>query len=243
MINGNSVLVENPKSSLAPKLSPGKVYIEPDGSINPSTAPIKNVGDITYTLTDNTNHSIVVLRNNVIVDGAGYTLNGTGSGTGIILSGRSNVNIKNVKIEAFDYGVYLNSSSNNTFSGDNITDNNLYGVYLNSSSNNTFSGDNITDNNGLGVCLEYYSNYNTFSGNNITDNNVDGFYLYYSSNCTFSENNVTDNNDDGVYLYCSSNCTFMENNIIANDGYGVILDYSCNYCTFSANNITNNSYN
>ena len=220
MINGNSVLVENPKSSLAPKLSPGKVYIEPDGSINPSTAPIKNVGDITYTLTDNTNHSIVVLRNNVIVDGAGYTLNGTGSGTGIILSGRSNVNIKNVKIEAFDYGVYLNSSSNNTF-----------------------SGDNITDNNGLGVCLEYYSNYNTFSQNNVTDNNVDGFYLYYSSNCTFSENNVTDNNDDGVYLYCSSNCTFMENNIIANDGYGVILDYSCNYCTFSANNITNNSYN
>ncbi|HML02744.1 MAG TPA: NosD domain-containing protein [Candidatus Bathyarchaeia archaeon] len=243
LINGNSVLVENPESTLAPKPSSGKVYIEPDGSINPSTAPIKNVGNITYALTDNTNDSIVVLRNNVIVDGAGYTLKGTGNGTGIILSGRSNVTIRNIKIKAFDYGVYLNSSSNNTLSGDTIADNSLYGVYLSSSSNNTFSGNNIIDDNGLGVCLEYYSNYNTFSQNNVTDNNVDGFYLYYSSNCTFSENNVTDNNDDGVYLYCSSNSTFMENNIIANDGYGVILDYSCNYCTFSVNNITNNNYN
>ena len=53
-------------------------------------------------------------RDNIVVDGAGYTLQGTGSGTGIDVTGRSNVTINNTKIKIFDWGVNLYSSSNNS---------------------------------------------------------------------------------------------------------------------------------
>src|SRR3990170_2617061 len=73
----------------------GTIYIRPDGSVDPSTAPIQRVGN-TYTLTANTYDSIVVEKDNVVVDGAGYTLRGTGSGSGVNVSS-SNVIIKNMQ--------------------------------------------------------------------------------------------------------------------------------------------------
>jgi hypothetical protein len=57
----------------------GTIYIRADGSIDPSTAPIQRNGD-TYTLTDNIFQSdiyattIVIERDNIVFDGAGYTL-------------------------------------------------------------------------------------------------------------------------------------------------------------------------
>ena len=117
-----------------------------DGSIDPPTAPISTLDNITYTLTGNitTNgDGIVIERDNIILDGTGYTLQGTGmSGTGLNLSERSNVTIKNMEITAFHYGVWLNSSSNCTVSGNNITNNgegiSLYSSYYGSVVNNNF---------------------------------------------------------------------------------------------------------
>ncbi len=47
------------------------IYIRADGSIDPPTAPIKTLDNITYTLTNNVYGLIVVERNNIIIDGAG----------------------------------------------------------------------------------------------------------------------------------------------------------------------------
>jgi len=58
------------------------IYIRANGSIYPSTPLIQRNGDL-YTLTGNIGSSadgIVILRNNVTLDGAGYTLQGSGSG-------------------------------------------------------------------------------------------------------------------------------------------------------------------
>jgi hypothetical protein len=75
------------------------VYIRADGSIDPPTAPISTVDNITYTFTGDINNSIVIERNDTIVDGADCRLQGEGEVwgvTGISLQGRSNVTIKNM---------------------------------------------------------------------------------------------------------------------------------------------------
>jgi len=117
-------------------------YIRADGSIDPPTAPISTVDNVTYTLTDNIarnlpngSSAIVIQRDNIIIDGAGYTLQGTivpdSKSKGIELTERSNVTIKNMKITAFWDGIWLYSSSNNSVSGNNITANNGEGILLN----------------------------------------------------------------------------------------------------------------
>jgi len=121
------------------------IYIRADGSVE-GTTDISTVDNVTYTFTDNIfNQSIVVERDNIVVDGAGYTLQGTGSseGIGTNLTERSNVTIKNMTIKAFHSGIHLSESYENTISENNIT-NIHFGIWLRYSSNfNNISGNNI----------------------------------------------------------------------------------------------------
>jgi len=251
----------------------GTVYIRADGSIDPPDAPIETYDNMTYTLTDNITSSgdgIVVQRDNIVVNGAGYTLQELGDGgagwkRGILLSGVSNVTLKNMRVKAFDFGILLTGhSSNNTVSRNNIRANRYDGIRLYFSSNNTITGNNITDNE-KGVCLEY-SNSNVIFNNNVTANTFGGITLYYSSNnnvtrndlktiwnehCvsyavdiedssnnTISNNNM-ENNWDGVHLSGSSNNVIVGNTIKANNPCGVYFYQSSNN-TFFHNNFIDN---
>jgi len=178
----------------APPEFTGTVYIRTDGSIDPPDAPISTVDNVTYTLTGNITSDadgIVIERDNIVVEGIGYTVQGAGSGNGTDLTSRSNITIKNTTIKTFGNGINLqSSSSNNSISRNNITDNGG-GIYLDSSSNNSISGNNIK-NNRYGIGLYYSSNFNSISGNNITNNGA-GVRLFSSSNNRFYHNNVIDN--------------------------------------------------
>jgi parallel beta-helix repeat protein len=246
----------------------GTIYIRADGSIDPPTANITSFDNITYTLTDNVNDSIVVERDNIVIDGADYTLQGTGSGTGIYLS-RTNVTVRNTQIKNFGDGIWLDSSGNtisgnditanaeygifdssgNTISGNNIT-NNYYGIWLFDSSNNNISGNNIADNSNGGIILSYGSN-NTIVGNVFTNNGLVWFDSY--------ENVVEDNlvNDKPlVYLEGASywkvdeagqiiliDCEYIqvENLDLSHANLGLQL-WNTNNTTISGNNITANNY-
>jgi parallel beta-helix repeat protein len=223
------------------------IYIGADGSIQPPTAPISSVDNVIYTLTDDIagnvtagSSAIILQRDNIIIDGAGHTLQGTqASGSrGIELTGRSNVTIKNMKITAYEYGIWLGSSSNNCVSGNNITANNGDGIRLDYSSDNSVSGNNVT-NNGDGIYL-YSSFYNSVSGNDITANNGEGIGLDYSSDNSVSGNNVT-NNGNGIYLEYSSSDNIYGNDITANNGEGIGLYYSSVNNSVSGNTITANN--
>jgi len=174
----------------------GTIYIRSDGSVDPLTANITSVDNVTYTFTGNINDEVVIQRDNIVVDGAGYTLQGTGPeySSGIYLSYRNNVIIKNININNFSIGIELWWSPNNIIYGNNIT-NSLGGVMLYESSNNTISGNNIT-NNGDGIWISRFSgdesSNNTISGNNIT-NNENGIWLYSCSNNSIYHNNFVDN--------------------------------------------------
>ena len=222
----------------------GTVYIRADGSIDPPDAPIATYDNITYRLTDNITSSgdgIVVERDNIIIDGAGYTLEGTGAMWfyGIDLSGRTNVTVQNTRIKNFECGIYLSSSNYNNISGNIITANKGDGVWLHSSSNNSIVGNNIT-NNGGGVWLHSSSNNNSIVGNIITANNGAGVGLGYSSNYNGVCGNIITANNRGVLLDSSSNNSIVGNNITANNRHGVLLDSSSDYNNISGNIITAN---
>jgi parallel beta-helix repeat protein len=208
---------------IKPVRASGTTYIRADGSIDPPDAPISTVDNVTYTLSGNITSDvdgIVVERSNIIVDGAGYTVQGPGcdglcpASNGIVLTeGRSNVTIENTNVKNFHDGISLSSSSNNSISGNNIT-NNTNGIKLDSSPNyNNMSGNNVT-NNTNGIVL-YSSSNNNISGNNITENGY-GVWLYSSSNNNISGNNITNNEEGIYYLLGSSDNRFYHNNFIDN---------------------------
>ncbi len=217
----------------------GTIYIRADGSVEPEGTPISSIDNVTYTFTDNIYDEVVVERDNIVVDGAGCTLQGTGGGDGIHLSYRSNVTIKNMEIKRFECGIYLYGSSDNSISGNNITENRYDGIYLYGSSDNSISGNNIT-NNYLGIWLEHSSNYNIISGNNIA-NERNGIYLFeFSGYNTVSGNNIT-NNTEGIKLVDSPNNN-MSQNVITNNMFGIWLIHSPNN-TLRNNDASNNKFN
>jgi parallel beta-helix repeat protein len=201
----------------------GTIYIRPDGSIDPPppTTPINRDGD-TYTITADIYETIVVQKDNIIIDGNSYALQGTGSGTGFDLFNRNNVTIKNTRVAGWNYGVHVYSrSSGNTIRDSNLTNNDPRAIFISNSSDNT-----VRD--------------------NLIVNNSDGIFLWLTNNTLMTENKVSGNGQDGISIGYLSFNNVINNNTLSDNGYaGVSLGYETlaptnNVITY--NNIANNSY-
>jgi len=209
-----------------PAKASGTIYIRRDGSVDPSSAPISREGDI-YTFTDDIyDYSIVIEKDNIVVDGAGHIILGLGYGKGIDLSHRSNVKIKTMLISGFTYGIFLYGSSRNIIQGTHIA-NNQIGILLESSSRNTLAGNGVITNSDCGIMLYNNSSNNTLTGNIIANEYLGywGIYIFGSHRNFLSGNNVTTNNGQGILLSESSNNTLTGNNISGNS-VGIDLQYS-----------------
>ena len=169
------------------------IYINADGSIDPLTEDITSLDNVTYTFTDNINDSIVVLRSNITIDGAEYTLNGTGTGkwAGFTVEGYGSINvtIQNVNIIGFGVGIGLVSTDDNKILGCTIT-NNTNGIWGAETMNNTISG-NVISHNTYGIFFNTVFHTDIY-GNNIT-NNDNGVWLEYSTENKFYHNYFVDN--------------------------------------------------
>jgi len=216
------------------------IYIRADGSVDPPTAPIQRSGDL-YTLTDDINASvdgIVIERNNMVLDGAGYFLQGPGNGIGIDLSSRSNVTIKNMRIKAFAFGIYLSSSLVNTVQGNDITDSDV-GIGLFSSSNNILTENTLM--NDYNVSISLYSNCssNAIGANNLKDS---GNGINLQDSCNYNDifrNTVRGTDAFGIYVRTSSYNNLTGNDI--RDNYGGVEFVSCSDNLVFNNNFANNS--
>ena len=187
----------------------GSITISADGSISPSTAPIYRTGD-SYTVTgdlnitvNNIGGSIVVQRNNSVVNGNGYFVGQ------ILLSHVSNVTVKSFMITRAVYksdpqgynGLTLLDSSNVTITNNTITE--LRGIYE-------------------GVGMMYAGIYigaghsNIIVGNYLLNNE---YCLYFSGteNNLVVENNIINNETEliscGIVLVQSFNNTIFHNNL------------------------------
>ncbi len=139
------------------------------------------------------------------------------------------------------YGIYLDSSSNNTVTGNTCQGNNSYGIYLGSySSNNTVIGNTCQGNNSYGIYLGSYSSNNTVTGNTCQGND-NGICLGFSSNNTVTGNTCQGNNSYGIRLYNSSNNTVTGNTCQGNNSYGIYLGPSCSNSTVTGNTCQGNN--
>ncbi|XES78034.1 MAG: nitrous oxide reductase family maturation protein NosD [Candidatus Bathyarchaeia archaeon] len=251
---GNGYVVETEPSSPLPSLTP-TVSVSPssppptlsfpstiilaDGNIDPSTSPIQRIGNL-YTLTDNLNGELVLNKDNVILDGAGYMLQGNGtlggliirkSQTGVNLTDQTNITVRNLQITGYNYGIYLQNSTNITLTENRISQNsngifeknstfttisksnltqNDYGVFITQSFNNNLSRNNIDDSLSFGITLNQ-SVGNVLFGNNLTTSSVD----FESGSNNLVAGNLFYSSYFGIYLNGETNSTVVANNFTA----------------------------
>ena len=194
------------------------IYIRADGTVE-GTDKIQREGSVyifTSDISIDVAHAdgIIVERDNIVIDGRGYTLNATGdeSWSGINMTNRTGLTIKNMKITDFLIGIYFPGADNNTISGNlfannnrglhlidshynrivgNTIMNNEQGIHIFSSWNNSFYGNSFINN-----TKQYYDSiwdqpwYPDLLSVNMWDNGTTGNY--------WSDYNGTDNNGDGI---------------------------------------------
>jgi len=211
-----------------PGRASGTIYIREDGSVE-GTDKIQRDGNV-YTFTGNIDGRIEVQRDNIVVDGAGYTLQGTGDEDSKGISFFESNIAKNVEVREFGYGIVLDGPNNIIYG--NIITNNYEGIGLSGSSNKIY-GNNITNNKNDGIDSWHSSNSSIY-GNNITNNKNDGIFLDGCSNNNIYGNDIA-YNDEGIVFWKSSNNKVYGNNLTRNE---IRLDQSSNYNTIFGNNIT-----
>jgi len=153
------------------------------------------------------------------------------------------------------YGIYLDSSDDNTIGGNLI--NHTKGIYLYSSNNNVIYNNTISncsesaihmapsdDSNIIYRNTIIYSKRGIYSLNcnkgNITDNifknnNLDGIKISAGSDVNVANNIIRDNGGNGIYL--NSVNAFVDNNTIKNNQMGIYLFQS--NCIIKNNTIHN----
>lgn len=163
--------------------SASSICIQQDGTVTPPTALIQQIGD-TYKLTADINNSLIIEKNDVVFNGQGFTVQGSGAqnNQAAISLKCTGVTVQNFRVIGWQVGVL------GVYDGNRIVNNDLLG-------------------NGFGVSI-YASNYrvagnrvgpervvgdnNVFSANNIVlGGYVSGFWISNSSGTIIEANNIT----------------------------------------------------
>ncbi len=203
--------------------SPEPFYIYADGSIGGSIGVQRN-GDV-YTFTSDITGALVVQKDNIVIDGAGYTLQGQNS-KGIDLTERTNVTIKNAHID-LDLGFCI-SLRNATKCV--IKDSIIFGI--NSSQTLGFSSSWFGP---IAIDLSFSSG-NTFERNTISKCYT-AFHISWSSNNIIANNNVVDCRV-GIDLQ-DANGNILKNNHLSDSSFSVraFPNYSFNNDIDASNTI------
>jgi parallel beta-helix repeat protein len=214
------------------------INIESDGSITPADVPLRQAGNV-YSFSGNiTNYVIEVQLDNIIIDGAGYTLQKTmpayGNQNGIALTDRTNVTIHNLEICGFTNGVSISGSANCNVSGNSFSDNGYGIVIANHAKSNHISGSNFLSG---GISIS------NSTGNVLRDNSMEGDGPHFSVACENVEsasefvNDVdVSNTVDGkeiCYWINQHDC-----NVSSNTGYVALVN--CSGINVENLNLTNN---
>ncbi|HKM60611.1 MAG TPA: NosD domain-containing protein, partial [Candidatus Bathyarchaeia archaeon] len=186
----------------------GIIYIKPNGTVTPSSAPIHQIGE-TYTLTGDIENPIIVEKDNIVLNGAGYMLQGDGSGVALNLT-CSNVTVENFKIGNWQAGV-LGVFNNNTVQNCQITGCQsgfkIYAQYYDIVGNTI-----VMSSEGIRIGP---GGLNFIAGNDITNNSV-GLYLFDSGN-VIVQNNISNCNQTAIILDTTGwSQTVYHNNFVNN---------------------------
>ncbi|MHC5062019.1 MAG: right-handed parallel beta-helix repeat-containing protein [Planctomycetota bacterium] len=189
----------------------------------------------TYTLWADVDETIQIDEDDLILNGAGHSVLGAGSGCGLYLHERTAVTVRNLYIEGFSFGIHLHNSSGNIIEQNNISGNSRYGIYLQNSNGNTLI-QNTTSDNHEGIFLRDSSSNDLTS--NTASKNYSGIYLYNDCVGNVLTGNTTKKNSHGIYLYNSTDNTLTGNTAGSNDYYGIYLQSNCNNNILTDNTVS-----
>lgn len=173
------------------------ITINEDGNITPPTEGITKTQN-TYTINKDFNNTISIKKSNIILKGNHHTLYGNRDDdtTGIqIHSKAKNVTIKDLNIQGFAIGIYLESSQT-TISEVQISDG-YSGIKMENAFNNTITN-NIFKNGYRGIRVNDSGN-NIINQNIILNNEVQGILLISDFNNIITKN-IIKGNKEGIYL-------------------------------------------
>jgi parallel beta-helix repeat protein len=181
----------------------GDITINTDGSVNPSTAPLKQAGNV-YSLTAETSGTITVKNNNTVLEGNSHTLTSPPIfGYGLKLDSVSNVTVANFIITGGAIGININGTLNTVINNTiRDTDNGIYAmqdptaaIALHDSRSNIITG-NALENNTVGIILVSWHpkqcKNNLIVENNFKDSST-AILIYDSSNNSIYHNNFFNN--------------------------------------------------
>jgi parallel beta-helix repeat protein len=218
-----------------PPTSLPHLYIRSDGSFEPTSSPIQKVGNV-YTLTGNlTNRTLEIQCNNVVIDGAGYFLEGNGSGQGIVLKDVNGVVVRNLVVQNLREGIDVTTSLNCTIHQITVTGTEV-GIYLYNSSENIVESNLLEGNSGDAIVLYNGCNYNSIFENQINQNGKGGISLQApnmmlnQTTCDFNRiigNNITSSVDYGICVVSSNRCLIQRNTIVSCEGGIQLLGSNC----------------
>jgi parallel beta-helix repeat protein len=253
-------LVRLAEANFFPMQIPQPAFIiRSNGSVDPSTAPIQRDGNV-YTFTaDIVGYTVASERDNIVLDGGGFTLTGNGDSTGIFILNRNGITVRNMKVSNFSYGIRLiadiylgGASSSNSLINNTVTDND-HGIVISSSSDNVLRN-NVMSNNtrNFGVQGRYAQDVdasNTVDGKPVIYW-VDQQYRTVPSdtgyvalvNCTgvtVQGLNLADNGE-GIVLVSTADSAITANHVTST-GTGIYIQGSSGN-TISSNNVTRNDY-
>ena len=194
-----------------------------------------------YTLTGDVNEEgLVVVEDNLVLDGNSHLLQGGGSGDGVRMDGRGGVTVKNLRIHDFDDGIHLLNSHNNTLDGNFLISNRHGGVMLERSDQNRLIRNTVTEHQGEGGIWLYEGSDNNEVTLNDSSSNPSGYGIYLDGD---SHNTVTWNtangNSIGIRLNGSSRSTVRYNTVSDNQTWGMDI-WGGNWNEVYSNNFMNN---
>lgn len=166
------------------------IFIQPDGSIWPASAPIERNGN-TYSFTGDVVAAVKILRSNIVLDGKGYTLSGPYNGTNSynFVVGNGPNQLPNGTDVEYVIGVDFGNSSVNSITIENLNIMNFsIGTYL-WTQNDTLINCNVSDNI-VGVLL---SGSNNTVIKNYVANNTQGLFFGFTTGQTPNDVIVTQN--------------------------------------------------
>ena len=188
---------------------------------------------ITRDLTS-TGDGITVNANDVTIDLMGFSLIGPGSGTGtgIYMSDRANVEVRNGTVRNFgDCGIheYSYNGKNHRIIGVRASGNGWAGIRL-CGSGHLVKDCTASDNNYSGIYARYGC---TVTGNTAYSNQIDGINASYG--CILTGNTALNNQNYGIY---AGNGSTVTGNAARDNKYGI---YPYKDCFVHENTATNNT--
>lgn len=180
------------------------------------------------------NPCILITASDVTIDGNGHFIDGKDTGTAIYSynpqTALSHVNIRNMKLTDWAYGVYYRATIDSELTNNNISSS-TYGFYFNDySGRNKFIGNNLSTNS---YAFYIQTGYNNFTNNKLYTNS-NGFYLYDSDYNVFNDN-IGDGNSNMFYLNYVENSSLNRNTAINKNG---LYLYGTGFYLSSSNNNT-----